>query len=96
MNSVDEAEKECPPIKCFRSMMDGGVVCQGFYRDGVLYVNENLAGGQSVELRQTVLEEAAHFITGSKDETRDFQDWAFMFATRLAMAVTDSPVEQCQ
>jgi hypothetical protein len=81
-----DSGKEKPPIRCFRKAMNGGTMLRGFLRDGVIYVNEDLAQGGSVELRQTVLEEAAHYLTGSKDETRDLQDWAFKFAVRLAMA----------
>ena len=47
--------------------------------------------GPAWNLRQTVLEETAHYLTGSKDETRDLQDWAFKFAVRVAMA----QAEQC-
>ena len=78
--------KAKPPIRCFRKVMNGGVVVRGFLRDGVVYVNEDLARGESVELRQVVMEEAAHYLTGSRDETRDLQDWAFKFAVRVAMA----------
>ena len=80
--------KDCPLIMCFRSIMDGGSMGLGFYRDGIVYVNENLAIGQNVELRQTLLEEVAHYITGSHDETRDLQDWAFQFAVRCMMVRT--------
>ena len=45
--------------------MDGGTVVRGFLRDGIVYVNEDLATGASVELRQTVLEELAHYLTRS-------------------------------
>jgi hypothetical protein len=83
--------KAKPPIRCFRKVMDGGVVTQGFLRDGTVFINEDLAHGASVELRQTVLEEVAHYLTGSKDCTRDLQDWAFKLAVRLAMA---TPVER--
>ena len=83
--------KAKPPIRCYRKVMDGGTVVRGFLRDGVVYINEDLATGTSVELRQTVLEEVAHYLTGSKDETRDLQDWAFKLAVRVAMART----EQC-
>ena len=86
-----DAGKAKPPIRCFRKVMNGGTMLRGFLRDGVVYVNEDLATGASVELRQTVLEEAAHYLTGSKDETRDLQDWAFKFAVRLAIA----QAEQC-
>ena len=77
--------KDMPGIKCFRSIMDGGSVRAGFHRDGIVYVNENLASGQNVELRQTVLEEMAHYVTGATDESRDLQDWAFGFAMRCMM-----------
>ena len=83
--------KNKPPIHCFRKVMSGGVVVRGFLRDGIVYVNEDLATGTSVELRQTILEETAHYLTGSKDETRDLQDWAFKLAVRVAMA----HAEQC-
>jgi hypothetical protein len=83
--------KTKPPIRCYRKVMDGGTVVQGFLRDNIVYVNEDLAQGTSVELRQTVLEEVAHYLTGSKDETRDLQDWAFKLAVRVAMV----QAEQC-
>ncbi len=79
--------KAKPELRCFRKVMSGGSVLLGFLCDGVVYVNEDLATGASVELRQTVLEELAHYLTGSKDETRDLQDWAFKLAVRVAMAV---------
>jgi hypothetical protein len=83
--------KAKPPIRCYRKVMNGGMVVRGFLRDGVVYINEDLATGTNVELRQTVLEEMAHYLTGSKDETRDLQDWAFKFAIRVAMVQS----EQC-
>jgi len=83
--------KAKPPIRCYRKVMDGGTVVRGFLRDGIVYINEDLATGTSVELRQTVLEEVAHYLTNSKDETRDLQDWAFKLAVKVAMART----EQC-
>ena len=94
MAGMDDG-KARPPIRCFRKVMNGGVVVRGFLRDGVVFINEDLAQGASVELRQTVLEEAAHLLSGSKDETRDMQDWAFKLAVRLAMATEESAVEQC-
>ena len=79
--------KAKPEIRCFRKVMNGGMVVRGFLRDGIVFVNEDLAHGASVELRQTVLEELAHYLTESKDCTRDMQDWAFKLAVRVAMAV---------
>ena len=86
MAGMDDG-KARPPIRCFRKVMNGGAVVHGFLRDGMVYINEDLAVGASVELRQTVLEEVAHYLSGSKDCTRDLQDWAFKLAVRVAMAV---------
>jgi len=77
--------KECPPVKCFRSVMNAGSIRMGFYREGVVYLSLDFADGASVELRQTALEEVAHFVTGVTDSSRDFQDFAFKLATRLEM-----------
>ena len=46
--------KARPQIRCFRKVMNGSAVVRGFLRDGVVYINEDLAKGASVELRQTV------------------------------------------
>lgn len=78
------AQKSKPPVKCFRKVMDGGNVTVGFYYDGVIYINEDFASGQSIQLRKCAIEELCHYITGSKDETRDMQDWAFTLAVRTA------------
>jgi hypothetical protein len=81
-----DSGKTMPPIRCFRKAMNGGQVIQGFLCDGVVYINDDIAVGASVELRQTALEEVAHYPSGSKDCTRDMQDWAFKMAIRVAMA----------
>ena len=90
MAGMDDGKAK-PALRCFRKVMNGGVVVRGFLRDGMVYINEDLANGASVELRQTVLEELGHYLSGSKDETRDMQDWAFKFAVRLAMASAGVP-----
>lgn len=82
--------KAKPEIRCFRKVMNGGTVVLGFLRDGMVYINEDLASGASVELRQTVLEEIAHYLTESKDCTRDLQDWAFKLAVRVAMMAEEA------
>ena len=40
--------KAKPELRCFRKVMNGGVVVHGFLRDGVVYINEDLAVGTSV------------------------------------------------
>jgi hypothetical protein len=77
--------KEKPPVKCFRSQMDGGSIRMGFYRDGVVYISEDFASGSGVELRQIALEELVHYVTGSTDCSRDFQDFALKGWVRSQM-----------
>jgi hypothetical protein len=69
--------KACPGLRAFRSVMDASHIKMGFYHDGYVYIN--VENALSV---QTYLEEMAHYITGAKDETRDFQDFAFNIAAR--------------
>ena len=77
--------KEKPPVHCFRGIMDGMVVTEGFYREGAVYLNENICSGAGVTLRQVAIEELAHYITGSTDNSRDFQQWALEFGVRSIM-----------
>ena len=58
---------------------------EGFYREGAVYLNENICSGAGVTLRQVAIEELAHYITGSTDNSRDFQQWALEFGVRSIM-----------
>jgi hypothetical protein len=78
-------DRDKPEVKCFRTQMDGGSIKMGFYRSGVVYICEGFASGSGEELRQIALEEVAHYVTGSTDCSRDFQDFAFKFAVRSLM-----------
>ena len=71
--------KAFPSVKCFSMPMKNGEEKCGYYREGTVYLNLDYDTNE-----QTALEELAHYITGAEDETRDFQDFAFKAATRLA------------
>lgn len=79
--------KTKPPVKCFRSILSGEQLIGGFYRDGVVYINEQFAGGElggsSERLLLIALEELAHYITGATDNSRDFQDYLLHLAVKL-------------
>jgi hypothetical protein len=77
--------KQKPPVHCFVPLMNAEEIVHGFYRDGEVYISENISSGTSVALRQTALEELIHFVTGSGDASRDFQEFATEFAVRIAM-----------
>lgn len=85
--------KDKPPVMGFRKIMDGECKTHGFYRDGITYINDDIAGVASVaggidalsdKLIAVALEECAHYITNALDNSRDFQDWAFNFAAKAA------------
>ena len=73
-----------PVVKTFRKVMDAGSQTLGFYRDGVVYINQDIAGSGSLslgwhgltqQLQVTALEEVVHHVTGATDNSRDFQDF---------------------
>lgn len=71
--------KVFPEVKCFSLPMNCGNERMGYCRDNAVFLNLDYDTSE-----QTALEELAHYITGAADETRDFQDYAFKLATRLA------------
>jgi len=85
--------KSRPAVKVFRKVMSGGSQTLGFYRDGVIYLNADIAGYGALEggwkvltqqLLVTALEEVAHHVTGATDNSRDFQDYVLNLAIKLA------------
>lgn len=89
--------KEKPPVKCFTSILDGGVMLNGYYRDGTVFLNADLAGSASVvagrqalsdRLLKVALEEVAHYVTGATDNSRDFQDYLLELSVKLARKQT--------
>ena len=85
--------KAKPPVRCFTSILDGGTMLNGYYRDGTVFINSDLAGGSSAfagpqalpdRLVKVALEEVAHYVTGATDNSRDFQDFLLDLAVKLA------------
>ena len=69
-------------MKCFTSILDGGMMLNGFYRDGVVFINADLAGAGSVvagrkalshRLVHVALEEVAHYVTQATDNREIFR-----------------------
>ncbi|MGD0900307.1 MAG: hypothetical protein ABR915_20945, partial [Thermoguttaceae bacterium] len=83
--------KAKPPVKCFTSLLDGGVMLNGYYRDGVVFINIDLApasvsdvGKLPDRLLHVALEELAHYVTGATDNSRDFQNYLLDLAVKLS------------
>jgi len=74
------AGKPMPDLYSFVALMDGEAQLWGFQRDSGVYLHKELSG---VSLTKVILEEFGHYITGSTDLSRDFQDWAFRVAAYL-------------
>lgn len=89
-----------PVVKTFRKIMEAGSQTLGFYRDGTVYINTDIASngslvlgwhGLSQQLLVTALEEVAHHVTGATDNSRDFQD--FMLNLIVYMAKEMSSID---
>jgi hypothetical protein len=85
--------REKPPVMCFTSILDGCTMLNGYYRDGTVFINSDLAGGSSEfagskalsdRLLKVALEECVHHTTQSTDNSRDFQDFLLDLAVKLA------------
>jgi hypothetical protein len=91
--------KDKPPVRCFTSILDGGVMLNGYYRDGVVFINGDLAGSGSVvvgrealsdRLLKVALEECVHYVTQATDNSRDFQDFLLDLAVKLSRSRSKS------
>lgn len=93
--------KQKPPVRSFHSILDGGTMLNGFYREGIVYLHRDVGGSGSVvggrqalsdRLVKVALEETAHFVTGATDNSRDFQDYLLEVAVKLARRGEEKPV----
>lgn len=91
--------KDKPPVRCFTSILDGGVMLNGYYRDGVIFINGDLApegvvdvGRLSNRLLKVALEECSHFTTGATDNSRDFQDYLLELAVKVSREHSTSTI----
>jgi len=66
--------KSKPSVRSFHQLMDGEEQTHGFYVPGTDYVNINrdFEGREGIK---TALEEVGHYVTGSTDMSRDFQEF---------------------
>lgn len=78
--------KPKPVCHCFIKPTDASTTVLGISIENEIFINNDIAIGINQKLIAVVLEELSHYITGSNDCTRDFQDYAFNVAT---MALID-------
>lgn len=82
-----------PAVKSFTSILDGGTMLNGYYQDGEVFINRDLAGegssaggheALSERLIKVALEELSHFVTLATDNSRDLQNYLLDVAVKLA------------
>jgi hypothetical protein len=73
-----------PLVQCFTKMMTNDTILLGFYRKGVIHINMDIAKGRSDQLKKTVLEEIAHYVTEADDFTRTFQEFLLDFGIKMS------------
>lgn len=68
--------KEKPKVGCYKELMNGESERLGYYKLGgdTVFIREDVGGKLALK---TAIEEVAHYITGSTDLSRDFQNFAF-------------------
>lgn len=70
-------DKEKPGIACYKDLTNAESDMFGFYQpgDNKIHIREDIASGRNKYLLKAVLEELTHYITGSRDLSRDFQNF---------------------
>ena len=76
--------RQKPPCRCFYDHMEGGSQVRGEYQNGEVLAHSEIADSNNELLRVVVLEEIVHHCTGAGDLSRDLQQFAFRYATKLA------------
>ena len=86
--------KTTPPVRSCHSILDGGTMLNGYFKDDTVFIHRDLGVSGSVtggrqalsdRLVKVALEEVAHYVTnGATDNSRDFQDFVLEVAVKLA------------
>jgi hypothetical protein len=68
--------RDKPEVKVFRQIQPGNKTL-GFYKNGIIYIHKDIAGGDNINLTQTMLEEVTHHVTQASDMSRELQEFTF-------------------
>lgn len=79
--------RNIPQIMGFKEVMNAGSQVMGEYKDGIVYLHENLGGR---DLLKVALEEVVHHVTGAGDMSRDLQDYTFNLVTLMGLTNVDA------
>ncbi len=78
--------KDKPVVKGFRELMDAESSTMGYWESGTneIFIREDISTAVNKYTLKVALEEAAHYITGATDNSRDLQQFAFDMIVELA------------
>lgn len=69
------ADKEKPTLKCFTAVGNANSTMHGLCTTEGIFVSSDLADNDNNYLKQVILEEVVHWVTGSHDGSRDMQNY---------------------
>lgn len=77
--------KPFPNVEGFHDLMNAESSLHGYWDDArkVIGINKNVVDSGGYFFITTFVEEVAHYVTGSGDNTRDFQEYAFNIVGKL-------------
>lgn len=67
--------KEMPEVACYRDIMSAESEVHGYYKDGVVYLREDITGSVNKYTLKVAYEEVVHYVTGATDASRDMQNF---------------------
>lgn len=76
--------REIPKVACYRDLTNAETDALGYYRDGTVYLREDIASGDNKYLAKTALEECVHYATGAGDGSRDFANFLIDMIVEIA------------
>jgi hypothetical protein len=79
--------KPKPVSNCFTKKTEAGSMVLGYYKNSQIYINSDISEAVTDQLRDCVIEELAHYITGALDGSRDFANWLIRFAVEMSKAI---------
>jgi len=82
--------KTIPEVNCFRLMSHASATVNGYYDPDTnqVYIHADLSEAITDKLRDVMVEELAHYVTGATDGSRDFANYLIRFAVEMSKQIS--------